>query len=268
MRDDKPDGRTRHAALARADSSAPARSAGSTRTPRYEAIFRTLADDIAAGRYPVGGKLPPELDLCSMFDASRHTLREAIRLLTEQGLLARRPGAGTVVLRRKHSGSFTQQISALPDLLAYVRNARLQVLEARDIQVGPGDVELLRSKRGQAWHRLVALKHLRGARHPVAYVLAYVHREHPALRGVLDRGGASLHDFIEDKIGERIVTVEQEFSAKPLIGQEAKALGVKPNHAGFVIVRRYLSASGATVLVSSTIFPYKLMKYSMTLSMD
>jgi DNA-binding GntR family transcriptional regulator len=149
-----------------------------------------------------------------------------------------------------------------------VKNARLQVLEARDIQVGPGDVELLRSKRGQAWHRLVALKHLRGARHPVAYVLAYVHREHPALRGVLDRGGAALHDFIEDKIGERIVTVEQEFSAKPLKSQEAKALGVKPNHAGFVIVRRYLSASGATVLVSSTIFPYKLMKYSMTLSMD
>src|SRR5690242_4663034 len=114
----------------------PARAHAAARVPRYEHIYRALAHDIAVGRYPVGSKLPPELELCALFDASRHTMREAIRLLAEQGLIARRAGAGTVVLRRKHSGSFTQQISALPDLLAYVKNARLQVLEARDIRVG------------------------------------------------------------------------------------------------------------------------------------
>ena len=267
MRDQRPDDRSTQAVRVESRGAAGARDATAPRTPRYEKIFRALADDIAGGRYPVGGKLPPELELCATFDTSRHTMREAIRLLTEQGLLARRPGAGTVVLRRKHSGSFTQQISALPDLLAYVKNARLQVLEARDIRVGPGDIELLRSARGEAWHRLVALKHLRGTRRPVAYVLAYVHREHPALRDVLDRGGVALHDFIEDKIGERIVKVEQEFSAKPLVGIEAAALGVEETHAGFVIVRRYLAASGIAVLVSSTIFPFERMKYSMTLSM-
>jgi GntR family transcriptional regulator len=253
---------TRHETGASRDAGAPG-----GRTPRYEQIFRALADDIGAGRYPVGSKLPPELELCEMFDASRHTVRDAIRTLTEQGLIARRPGAGTVVLRRKHAGSFTQQISALPDLLAYVKNARLEVLEGRDMKVGAGEVELLRSRRGEAWYRLVALKMLRGARRPVAYVIAYVHRGHPALRDVLDRRGAALHDFIEEKIGERIVTVEQEFSAKPLQGQEAASLGVREGHAGFVIVRRYLASSGMAVLVTSTIFPYERMKYAMTLKM-
>jgi GntR family transcriptional regulator len=267
MKDDEPRGASARASEPRANSAARAREAAAAHTPRYEQIYRALADGIAAGRYPVGGKLPPELELCRMFDTSRHTMREALRSLTEQGLIARRPGAGTVVLRRRHSGSFTQQISALPDLLAYVKNARLEVLETRDIKVGTAEVELLRSRRGAAWHRLAALKHLRGAKRPVAYVLAYVHRDHPALRGVLDRGGAALHDFIEDKIGQRIVTVEQEFSAKPLVGREAEALGVEPGHAGFVIVRRYLAASGTAVLVSSTIFPYERMKYSMPLKM-
>lgn len=246
---------------------APEPHARTVNTPRYQQIFCKLASDIAAGRYPVGGKLPAELKLCEMFDTSRHTMREAIRSLTEQGLIARRPGAGTVVLRRTHSSSFTQQISALPDLLAYVKNARLEVLDARDINVGAAEIELLRSRRGEAWHRLAALKHLRGARRPVAYVLAYAHRDHPALRGVLDRGGVALHDFVEDKIGQRIVTVEQEFSAKPLVGRQAEALGVASGHAGFVIVRRYLAASGTTVLVTSTIFPCERMKYSMTLKM-
>ena len=244
------------------DGSAPA-----ARTPRYEEIHRQLLNDIRDGRYPVGGKLPPELELCATFAASRHTVREAIRRLTEQGLIARRAGAGTIVLRRTRSGGFTQQISALPDLLAYVKGAQLEVLEGREIRASAQEALLLRCRRGQAWHRLVALKHLRGARKPVAYVLAYVHRDHPALKQVLDRRGVALHDFIEERIEERIATVEQELSAKPLRGREAKALGLAPGYPGFVIARRYLSASGTVVLVSSTVFPYDRMRYSMALTM-
>ena len=237
------------------------------RTPRYAEIFRQLAGDIRDGRYPVGGKLPTELELCATFAASRHTVREAVRRLTEQGLIARRAGAGTLVLRRTKSSGFTQQISALPDLLAYVKGAQLEVLEARDIRASAAEALLLRGRRGQAWRRLVALKYLRGARKPVAYVLAYVHRDHPALQGVLERRGVALHDFIEERIGERIATVEQELSAKPLRGKEARALGVADGYAGFVIARRYLSASGTVVLVSSTAFPYDRMRYSMALTM-
>lgn len=235
------------------------------RDTRYGQIYRALADGIRSGRYPVGQRLPTELELCASFRASRHTVREAIRRLTDEGLIARRPGAGTTVLRRTRTGGFTQRISALPDLLAYVKTAQLEVLEARDVKAGAGEARLLKCRRGQAWHRLTALKHLRGARHPVAYVLAYVHRDHPALRGVLDRRGVGLHDFIEDKIGEPIVTVEQEFSAKPLRGREAAALGVEEGYAGFVIGRRYIAASGKTVLATSTIFPHHRMNYSMSL---
>ena len=90
---------------------------------------------------------------------------------------------------------------------------------------------------------------------------------HPALRAVLDRRGVALHDFIEERIGERIVTVEQELSAKPIRGKEAKALGVAPGYAGFVIARRYLAASGTVVLVTSTIFPFDRMRYSMSLKL-
>ncbi len=248
------------------DSAVVAHDVPARRT-RYGEIFRALADGIRSGRYPVGGRLPTEIELCAAYGVSRHTVREAIRRLTDQGLIARQPGVGSIVLRRTRSGGFTQRISALQDLLAYVKTAQLEVLDARDIKAGAGDTKLLKCRRGQAWHRLTALKHLRGAKHPVAYVLAYVHRDHPALRGVLDRRGVGLHDFIEDKIGEPIVTVEQEFSAKPLRGAEADALGVDAGHAGFVIARRYIARSGKTVLVTSTIFPYERMNYSMSLKL-
>jgi len=235
------------------------------RVPRYEAIFQALRDAIREGRYPPRGKLPPEFELCKEFDASRHTVREAIRQLAELGLVSRRAGVGTTVLRRTATGAFTQRISVLPDLLAYVKNARLEILEEKEIRASAAEATVLHCRRGQAWHRLVALKHLRGGRRPVAYVLAYVHRDHPALRAVLDRRGVPLHDFIEDKIGQRIVVVEQDFAAQPLQRRAAAALGHAPGYAGFVIVRRYLPERGPAVLVTSTIFPYDRMNYSMSL---
>lgn len=237
------------------------------RKTRYAEIYRALADGIRSGAYSVGDHLPTEADLCASYGVSRHTVREAIRRLTDQGLIVRQPGVGSIVLRRTRSDSFTQRISALEDLLAYVKTASLEVLDSRDVKATAAEARLLKCRRREAWHRLVALKHLRGARRPVAYVLAYVHRDHPALRAVLDRRGVDLHEFIEQRIGEPIVTVEQEFSAKPLLSHEADALGVPAGYAGFVIARRYMTRRGSTVLVTSTIFPHSRMSYSMSLKL-
>ena len=82
---------------------------------------------------------------------------------------------------------------------------------------------------------------------------------------MLDRRGVPLHDFIEDKIGQPIVVVEQDFAARPLHGEAAETLDRAPGYPGFVIVRRYLPAHGAAVLATSTIFPYDRMNYSMSL---
>ena len=73
--------------------------------------------------------------------------------------------------------------------------------------------------------------------------------------------------IVVERIGERIATIEQELSAQPLRGKEARALGVADGYAGFVIARRYLSASGTVVLVTSTVFPYDRMRYSIALTM-
>ena len=52
---------------------------------------------VARGHYQPGDRLPPERDLASGLGLSRPTLREAIRRLTEAGLLESRRGSGTYV---------------------------------------------------------------------------------------------------------------------------------------------------------------------------
>jgi GntR family transcriptional regulator len=53
---------------------------------------------IREGRVGAGQRLPPERELCARLGVSRITVRHALRLLKEQGLIDRRPGRGTTVL--------------------------------------------------------------------------------------------------------------------------------------------------------------------------
>ena len=70
------------------------------RPRRAEATAATLRAEIAAGRYRPGERLPAEPDLAGQLGVSRPTLREAFRLLHEEGLVRREHGSGTYVRER------------------------------------------------------------------------------------------------------------------------------------------------------------------------
>ncbi len=61
------------------------------------AITARLRQAILDGKYVDGERLPAERELASHFDASRNTVREALRRLEEMNLVTRRVGSGTFV---------------------------------------------------------------------------------------------------------------------------------------------------------------------------
>lgn len=65
--------------------------------PLYFQIKRHLLDQIAAGEFKVGDRLPSEAAIAEMFSASRMTARHAITELVNEGRLVRRQGVGTFV---------------------------------------------------------------------------------------------------------------------------------------------------------------------------
>ncbi len=69
-----------------------------TRTPVWRAIATTLTDEIAAGHYRPGDKLPTEAELSARFGVNRHTVRRALAELSDQGLTHARRGAGVFVM--------------------------------------------------------------------------------------------------------------------------------------------------------------------------
>jgi GntR family transcriptional repressor for pyruvate dehydrogenase complex len=65
----------------------------------YQRLARMLIDDIAAGRYKVGSRLPAERELSIEHNVSRPAVREALIALEVQGFVEVRVGAGAFVCK-------------------------------------------------------------------------------------------------------------------------------------------------------------------------
>ena len=68
--------------------------------PMYRQIAEELRKEIESGGIRPGGQLPAELELRDQYDASRNTVRDAIKWLINLGLVETRPGQGTFVVER------------------------------------------------------------------------------------------------------------------------------------------------------------------------
>lgn len=95
--------------------------------PRYRVIADQLRARIESGSIPPGSLLPTESALTSEFRASRGTVRQAIAVLREEGLVTTEHGRGTSARQTTHGRSTEQnsepeaqqrEIAADPELAA------------------------------------------------------------------------------------------------------------------------------------------------------
>jgi GntR family transcriptional regulator, phosphonate transport system regulatory protein len=70
-------------------------------TSLWFAIAERLIEDISAGHYRSGDRLPTEAALSARFGVNRHTVRHALAAMAERGLVHSRRGSGVFVAARQ-----------------------------------------------------------------------------------------------------------------------------------------------------------------------
>lgn len=75
--------------------------------PKYRDIADDIRNRISTGDFPVGGRLPNLRELRREYDAAEHTVRNALKILKEEGLLRISQGLPMVVLRAPDMGRVT-----------------------------------------------------------------------------------------------------------------------------------------------------------------
>lgn len=68
------------------------------REPLADQVIAQLRAQITSGEWPVGSRIPTEVELVEQLGVARNTVREAVRALAHNGLLDIRQGSGTYVL--------------------------------------------------------------------------------------------------------------------------------------------------------------------------
>lgn len=141
--------------------------------PKYQVIEQTLRARITDGTYPEGSIIPKEVDLAAEFAVSRPTVRQAIRILVNQGLLERKQHRGTLVRQSKIAQQFTHVIQSYnQEIAANGRCSRTDVLGLYTQLATPEVQQALHLPDDAQVYRLVRLRFADDE--PVVLVTSYL----------------------------------------------------------------------------------------------
>jgi DNA-binding FadR family transcriptional regulator len=110
-------------------------SAPGTRQPQYAFVADALRKRILSGEFPPGHRLPVEPELSKEYRVSRSTVREALRVLSSQNLVATSRGvAGGSFVVTPDTAQISDYLTASFGLLASSADVSAQaLLELRDV---------------------------------------------------------------------------------------------------------------------------------------
>ena len=94
---------------------------GSTPMPRYLQLAGLIRQRVAKGYWPPGSLLPSIEHLMVEFDVARVTVRQAIALLADEGLLSPQRGRGTFVTEKAGARRQLRVETTLGDLVEMYR---------------------------------------------------------------------------------------------------------------------------------------------------
>ncbi len=179
----------------------PARTNSSTLT---EAAQNELRLAITQGTYHPGSQLPTEAELGALLGVSRTVVREALRVLQDEGLIARRHGVGTFV--REHA--ILKNLNFNFGITEMIESAGLKPGTAHfAIQPEAADAESAAQLRLPLQTPLLTIERVRTADgRPVVYALdtvaeALIRRNDLDLQRLLTE---SIYDLLQTELGQTI----------------------------------------------------------------
>lgn len=230
--------------------------------PLYQKVAAQLREGIEDGTYPVGGPLPTEAVLCDDLNISRHTARDALRLLEEAGYVSRRRGVGTYVLSDRPKRAYVQSLGSLDDLLHYAHDTRYEIERTRRFTARASDLDLLGGKEGDRWIKLTGRRYQLMSERPFSVTDIYLPARYASALDEIEGHRGAIYALIEERFEVPIARASQELRAVTLGAEEAELLNAKPGDAAMRAVRRYYDQDGKVVEVSWNLYLGKLFTHS------
>lgn len=188
--------------------------------------------------YRNGKLLPNEIELSRQLSISRNTLRQAINKLVFEGLLVRKKGVGTKVVRKG-------VISGVKNWLSFSQEMKFMGIEVRNFELHisrktmSDEIANFFNSASESVRKSLVLERVRGKReYPFVYFISYFNPELP-LTGEEDFN-TPLYELLEKNCGVVVKTSKEEISARLAGDFIAEKLDIKPSDP-ILIRKRFVS---------------------------
>ena len=216
-------------------------------------VSEALGAEIRAGRIGVGDLLPTEATLAREFDVSRHTVREALRVLRDRGLITSRQGMGSRVRSASPHIAYVEAMTSVDDVLEYAAATHLKQMKLEDVVADAALAETLGSEPGRRWLRVTGLRVANDDETPICWADLYLDAATFGA-GDLIHSQASLFQKIEAELLQD-VEVRQEIAVASVPSECAQSFGVEPGHGALRVVRTYVDRYARPFLVAINLHP-------------
>ena len=233
----------------------PARTTRAPRKPRYQQIADTLREEIRRGDHAIGHFLASEAELKARFRVSRHTVRDALRVLDELGLIVRRRGAGSIVRNAEVHRHFDQALHSIADLLQYDESSDFHARYTDRLVANQELAGWLQTRLGTECILLHGVRIGRRTRRPIASVYVYRRASWHGLPTGHARQEDAIRALLEDQFLARVGRVEQVLSAIAMPAEAAAEVEVPEGSPALRSLRRYFDARDRLMLAVISVHP-------------
>jgi GntR family transcriptional regulator len=214
--------------------------------PLHSQLETTLRRLIESGQVAAGAVLPGELELAAQLGVSRHTVRHALGVLTNEGLLRRERGRGTTVVSSSPTRMFERSLSTFYafawELRARGAKQRSYVLERKVLPADALVAQRLAMPIGGEIERIVRLR--TADEDPLVFETAHLPRELTADLDITVLEQESIYDELERTQGLRITRARESIRPVILSRAVARLLRSSPGAPAFSVERTTWTDSG------------------------
>lgn len=220
--------------------------------PKYYVIYEDLLSEIREGKYTENDLFPSDTELVKKYNVSRGTVREAIKLLFQQGYLVREQGKGTFVTYKKIQQDPDRLIGFTELMHQHNLKPSAKLIEKKIVQPPANINNLMQLSPDQKVVRIVRLRF--GDNQPLIIERSFFRHDlfEPILNEDLENN--SIFELLYEHTETRLEAATQSIEAISAGQQEHQYLKVEPGTPLLLIKRLIQTKDGGYFQYSEDVY--------------
>ncbi|MGI4795949.1 MAG: GntR family transcriptional regulator [Janthinobacterium lividum] len=230
----------------------------------WRQVSQIIRNRVRDGVYPLESVLPREVDLADELGVSRNTVREAFRLLADEGLLDRRKRAGTRVVSTGTRSKLQIDLDPQSSLRALSRRSDLKVISRCAADLPPSIRTSLPELTEGRWHRVSCVRVTATEQHPLSWTEVYLAPDLEDISLLVGTQRGQQFRLIETWRHELMVRTRTLLFPVSIQADIARQLDVKRGAMALRVLQAMINGEGICREVVDSIYPAERYSFEMT----